>query len=171
MTTTLTLYRLADEYNRLMELIADDEQDFSVGISPEFINAMESLEGQIAEKAENICKLIRSMAVMSKSLDEESKQLALRAKRFERGVDELKDYLKFNLEQIGTKKITAGIFRVSICNNSQPSVQVLDLSQVPAKFDKPQERQVSLTEIRKAVESGEVVPGVDVVRGTHVRIS
>lgn len=168
---SITLYKLAGEYQRLMDLATDDEADHSVGLSQEFIETLEQLEGVITGKIEGCCRAVKSMLALKDAIDEETEALRMRAKRLDKAVDELKHYMQFNLEQMEIRKMQAGIFKVSICQNSQPSVIVLDLDAVPSKFDKIQEREISKSRIADAVKAGEVVPGVDVVRGSHVRIS
>lgn len=168
---SISLYKLTGEYQRLMDLACDEDEDVSVGFAQPFIETLQNLDGQIDDKLENCCRVIKSMLALQASLDSEAKQLKERSQRLEKALDELKGYVKYNLEMIGATKRTAGVFRLTICQNSQPSVTVLDLEEVPHKFDKPVERQVSLTAIRDAVKAGEDVPGVDVVRGTHLRIS
>ena len=169
---TATLYELSEKYQRLWEMANDEEFDHSVGLSSEFVQVLESIEDQLSDKLEGCCRAYRSMCAMRDALDQEVKLLKLRSERLDRSAIELKDYMQHSLEQMQIQKTTAGIFRLSVCNNSQPSVTVLDLEQVPHKFDKPQERQVSLSAIRDAVlKHGEDVPGVDITRGKHLRIS
>jgi hypothetical protein len=169
--SSITLYKLAGEYQRLMDLATDDEADHSMGLPQEFVETLESLEGEITTKLEGCCRAVKSMVSLKNAIDEEAAALRLRASRLDKAVEELKGYMQYNLEQMEIKKVTAGIFKLTICQNSQPSVIVLDLDAVPSKFDKPQERQVSLTQIRDAVKAGEQVPGVDVVHGSHLRIA
>jgi hypothetical protein len=168
---TTTLYKLADDYQRLMDYALDDEnEELQNGLSSEFVSMLESLEGEIVHKLEGCCRAFKSMRAMKDAIDDEVAALRLRASRIDRAMDDLKSYMQYNLEQMQMQKITAGIFRLSICKNSQPTVTVLDLDAVPSKFDKPQERQVMLTAIRDAVKRGEDVPGVDVATGKHLRI-
>lgn len=171
--STITLYKLADDYQRLMDLATDDdaEEDISLGLSKEFIETLERLEGEITSKVEGCCRVLKSMRSLKDSIDEEIAYLRNRSARLDRAMDELKNYMQIHLERMEISKMQAGIFKVSICNNSQPSVIVLDLDAVPVKFDKPQERQVMLSAIRDAVKAGEEVPGVSVERGKHLRVS
>lgn len=169
---TATLYELSEQYQKLWELANDEEFDHSVGLSSEFVQVLESIEGQLSDKLEGCCRVYRSMCAMRDALDSEAELLRQRSKRLDRSATELKDYMQFSLEKMQIQKTTAGIFRLSVCSNSQPSVTVLDLDQVPHKFDKIHEREVSLTAIREAVlKHGEDVPGVDITRGKHLRIT
>lgn len=166
----LSLYKLTGIYQELMELASSEPDDIPVGFDQQWFETMEQLQGDIDEKLVGCCKVYKSLDALQDAIQHEIDELRLRRTRIENAAAKLKDYVKFNLEQIGDKKRIAGPFTLSICNNSQPSVIVLDLDAVPAKFDKPYERQVSLTAIRDALKAGEEVPGVDVERGTHLRI-
>lgn len=170
MSSTLTLYKLTGEYQRLMDLACDEDEDASVGFSQPFIETLEQLDGAIDTKLEGCCRVLKNMLGLQALLDDEAKQLKERSHRLTKAVEELKGYIQWNLEQIGAKKRAAGPFTLTICLNSQPSVTVMDLDAVPSKFDKPQERQVSLTAIRDAMKAGEQVPGVDLVLGSHLRV-
>lgn len=166
----LTLYKLTGIYQELVELAASEPDDNPVGFDQKWFETMEQLDGQIDDKLVGCCKVYKSLDALQDTIQREIDDLRMRRTRLENAVVKLKDYIKFNMDQIGQKKRIAGPFTLSICNNSQPSVIVLDMDAVPTKFDKPYERQVSLSSIRDAVKAGESVPGVDIERGTHLRI-
>lgn len=170
---SVALYKLTGAYLRLMELATDDEDEdgVPVGFSQPFMETLEELEGDIDDKLEGCCKALKSMGALKDAIDSERQLLSRRAQRLDAAIDELKSYVKYNMEQMGFKKRQAGIFKLSICNNSQPSVNVMDIDQVPHSFDKMREREVNLIAIREAHKMGVDVPGVEVVRGTHVRVS
>lgn len=165
-----TLYELTGQYERLMELAFGEVDDTPVGLTEPMLEVLEEIEDDIDAKLTGCCKALKSMVAAKNAIDAERKELKERADRLERYADELKAYMQHNLERLDCKKRTAGPFTLSICTNSQPTVTVLDLDSVPVEFDKPVERQVSLTSIRQAIEAGRAVPGVEMVRGTHLRV-
>lgn len=168
---SVSLYKLTGAYQRLMELATDDEDEEGLGFSQPFIETLEALDDELDAKFEGCARALKSMASLKESIEAEAAGLKKRAARLDLGIEELKGYIKYCMEQAGFTKRQAGPFKMSIVNNSQPSVTVMDLDEVPTKFDKPVERAVSLTAIRDAWKAGEIVPGVDVVRGNHLRVS
>lgn len=74
------------------------------------------------------------------------------------------------MERIGDKKRQVDeLFCVAI-QASPPSVAVTSLDLVPVCYDKPIERQVSLSTIKADLQAGKWIPGVELLHGTHVRI-
>jgi hypothetical protein len=168
---SVSLYKLTGAYQRLMDIATDDEDEEGLGFSQPFIETLEALDDELDIKFEGCARALKSMAALKESLDAEASLLRKRAARLDLGIEELKGYIKYCMEQAGFKKRQSGLFKFSIVENSQPSVTVMDLDEVPTKFDKPTERTVSLSAIRDAFKAGEIVPGVDVVRGNHLRVS
>jgi hypothetical protein len=77
------------------------------------------------------------------------------------------------LDRIGEKKMKAGVFTASICNNSQPSVTI-DASVKPEDLP-PQFQRIKVepaaSEIAKAWRADVPLPaGVSVSVGRHIRI-
>jgi hypothetical protein len=166
---TTTLYNLTDEWQRIYDLACDESEDGE--ISPDFIRAISVTEGEIDDKLDAIGRLVKSMQSLQSAIDEEAKRLAKRSKSLACRVDYLKDYVQSEMERLGWAKRQAGIFKFAITKNSQPSVVVLDLQAVPHEFDKPPKRELILSAIRQAIETGRDVPGVELVQGTHLRVT
>ena len=166
-----TLYELTWQYEQLMELACGDVDDTASGLTDPMVQVLEEIEDDIDTKLVGCCKALKSMVCVSKAIEAERKALKDREERIERHVEQLKEYIRHNMERMEWTKRNAGPFRLSIVNNSQPSVHILDLEAVPSKFDKIAEREVSLTQIKIAIDKGEQVPGVELVRGKHLRVS
>lgn len=168
--TMATLYELTDQYRALLDAACDHADDDGQ-LSPEFVAQLDSINDDIDHKLEGYCKVVSSLLTEQEAFEKEAARLLGHAKSIERNVAELKRRMKEWLEQAGTLKRKTGLFSLTVAKNSQPKVTVLALDLVPAKFDKPREREVSNSEIAKAWKAGEEIPGVDVVQGTHLRIS
>lgn len=163
------LYELTEAYQRVFNLACDDAADGE--ISPDFLRELICIEGDIDSKLESIGKLIKSMGALRESISEEAQRLRKRADSLERRLDDLKGYVESQMQLLGGQKRQAGIFKFAITKNSQPSVVVLDLDAVPHEFDKPPKRELALSAIRQAIETGRDVPGCELVQGTHLRVS
>ena len=69
---------------------------------------------------------------------------------------------------MGKDKVTSGIFKWSIQANA-PSVNILDEDLIPDAYWKI-ERKPMKTEIKKAIEAGELTEGVELVRTKSLRL-
>lgn len=163
-----TLYDLTVEYDRVFEAAIEHGDEGE--LTPDFVRLIAELEGAIESKLENCCRVLKNMQGLQDMLEAEYKRMWDRAKSIEGNATRLKDYVQSCMELAGIDKTNAGPFRLSIVKNSQPSVEILDMALIPHTYDKPAERQVSLSQIRDAVKAGREVPGVSVVRGTHLRV-
>lgn len=163
------LYDLTAQYATLFDSIMDSAVDGE--ILPEFADALAALEDDIKHKLAGCCMVIADLEAHGAACEQEAKRLAKRAASVTAHVKGLKTYMKDCLERADLVKLDTGLFRVSVCNNSQPSVSIVDLDAVPHKFDKVPAREVSLSAIAEAVGKGEDVPGAEVTRGKHLRIT
>lgn len=158
------LYELATAYQSLQQLIEDgDDNDWT--------QALESLQGSIAEKCENIARVIRSIESDGDAYEAESKRLSEKARSTKNASARLKDYLKGNMEVLGLDKVKGGLFTVALQNNP-PACQIVDEEAIPTAYKTLIPAQY-ITDKRRIVEAwkvGELVPGVTVVQGKHVRI-
>lgn len=165
-----SLYELTGQYKRLMELAFGDDESEPVGLTSPMLEVLSEIEDDIDAKLIGCVKALKSMNAAKAAIDAERAALKERSERLEQHHDELKAYVKDCLDRLGLKKRIAGPFTLSVCNNSQESVTVLNLDAVPREFDKVHPREVSLTAIKTAFKAGREVPGVLIERGTHLRV-
>jgi hypothetical protein len=157
----MNLYELTANAAYLQQLLEDgdiDEQTFN--------DSLESL--MIDDKVENICKVIRNLEVQAAAFKEEADRLAKKKKTVENGVDRLKESLVNLLQTTKAKKITAGLFTVSL--GSTKAVEVMDETALPDCYLTPQPPKVDKTGIGAALKAGEEVPGAALKENYHVRI-
>jgi hypothetical protein len=157
----LELYEITNEILRRVNDI-DDELDGSV---------LDGLVDEFGKKVEGCAHVIRNLTAEAKALREEATNLVTKAAIAEVRVDWLKGYIKAEMERAGMDKVKAGLFDVSVRDNP-PSVEVLDASAIPVEYV---HETVYTTIDKKAIvahlrETGEVVGGVRIVVGKHVRI-
>jgi hypothetical protein len=164
------LYQLTTEYAFLLDSLYESAEDGDGEIATDQAALLESIAGDAETKIENCCKVLKDLQASRSALKEEADRLALRAKRLDSRSEWLKSYIKNAMEVAGWTKVSAGVFNVRIQNNPE-SVEILNLDLVPHEFDVPQDRVVSKTVIKNALKEGRDVPGVQLVRGTHLRIS
>jgi predicted nuclease with TOPRIM domain len=158
----MKLYELTDNYMQLIELADQlDEETFR--------NTLESIQDSIEDKVENTAKVIKSIEADVLAIKEEEKRLKERRQALESRIDNIKDYLKEQLEKAGIDKVKRATFTVSIQNNP-PKAEIVDEKSLPLEFMIPQPAKVDKRAILKKLKSGEHVPGAALVQEKGVRI-
>jgi hypothetical protein len=171
------LYQLAEQYrvfNDYVNNALDEDGEEGFDLTEEdiqmYIDTMDSIQDDVANKVENIVKFLKNMEGDIESFKKEEKRIANRRKYMENKHDGLKDYMSNMLQMAGIKSIDAGNFRVKFQKNN-PSVEVLNEDHVPAKFREPQPDKILKVEILKALKDKEIIPGVLLVTDKeHLRI-
>lgn len=154
----MKLYDIAEIYENLENI--DDE----VAVAA----AMDSVDAALEEKLESTAKVIRNLEAEADGLEAEEKRLKARKMAVKNRIADIKGYVQQNLEAMGKEKVTSGIFKWSIQANA-PSVNILDESLIPDDYWKI-ERKPMKTEIKKAIEAGELTEGVELVRTKSLRL-
>jgi len=161
-----TLYELSAEYLHLVGLLEDPETD------PHLVEQeLDRIGGEIKHKAEAISGLVRWYEGLADLRKSEARRMADSARSSENRADWLRRYLHQNMQATGIERIDTARFTVSIRQNP-PRVEVLEEMMVPEEF----KRRHEVVEVDKRAilaytkESGEIVPGTDVVRGTRLDI-
>lgn len=158
----MKLYELTENYLRVLELAEEME--------PELLrDTLESIQESIEDKAENTAKLIKSLEADVKAIKEEEKRLADRRKALEKKIENIKDYLREQLELAGIDKVKRPTITVSIQNNP-PSVRVIDEKIIPSDFMIPVAPKIDKKAILEKLKKGEEVPGVELAQGRSLRI-
>lgn len=154
----MKLYDIAEIYENLENI--DDE----VAVA----TAMDAVEAALEEKLESTAKVIRNLEAEAEALEAEEKRLKARKTAVRNRIADIKGYVQENLEAMGKDKVTSGIFKWSIQANA-PSVNILDESLIPDAYWKI-ERKPMKTEIKKAIETGELTEGAELVRTKSLRL-
>ena len=129
---------------------------------------MDAVDAALEEKLESTAKVIRNLEAEADALEAEEKRLKARKTAVRNRIADIKGYVQENLEAMGKDKVTSGIFKWSIQANA-PSVNILDESLIPDDYWKI-ERKPMKTEIKKAIEAGELTEGVELVRTKSLRL-
>ncbi|MGZ8246222.1 siphovirus Gp157 family protein [Methylomagnum sp.] len=163
----LSLYQLSGSYLEALDFLTDPEAD----LPAEAVNdTLEALTGELEDKAVNVAKFLRNMEALAEAIKAAEADMAKRRKTLESRVQWLKDYLKGNMERTGITKIECPYFKLSVQNNP-PAVHILDEDAVPAEFkEEVVSWKIDKTAIKKAVQSGQTVPGVSLSIGTRLVI-
>jgi hypothetical protein len=152
------LYQLADEYRQQLDALSDMELDEQT-----LADTLESLGGELTEKATNVAMFICNLEGMADQIRNAEKQMAERRTELENRAERIRDYLLTNMIRCGMTKIDSPWFSVSVRNNP-PSVVIDDMD---ALFAFNEDYIVTKTEhspdkkaIAAAIKAGKSVAGV-----------
>ena len=157
------LYKLSEQYNRIYEMGVDDEID-----SQAVLDTMESLEGEIRDKLEGCCRVIRSWEAQSEGLKVEIATLNKRKKAADNAVERMKFYMAEQMGKIGVEKMEAGIFKLAL-QNSPPSMEITDELNVPSEYVEITP-VINRAKIKAELLVGKVLKFAKLFQGKHLRI-
>lgn len=148
-----TLYELTDQYQSIMDMLYDGETDEQL-----VMDTLESIDGEIEDKADNYAKIIRMMLADAETLKNEEARLYVRRKSLEMRAQRMKDNLQANLEFIGKTKFKTALFSFSVAKNGgkQPLEITENLGEIPGKYLIPQPPVPDKEAIRQLLAEKEV---------------
>ncbi|WP_283685178.1 siphovirus Gp157 family protein [Parablautia sp. Marseille-Q6255] len=131
----ISLYELTEQYDAVLNMLYDGETDEQT-----IMDTLESIEGEIEDKADNYAKLIRIMQTDAELLKKEEDRLAARRRSLENRSGQLKQNLQANLEFIGKTKFKTALFSFSVATNGglQPLTITDNIGDIPGKYLIPQ---------------------------------
>ncbi|MBO3333451.1 siphovirus Gp157 family protein [Clostridium perfringens] len=164
----MKLYELTQNYRNLESLL--DNLGEQEGLTVEMIHgALGQVEDDINTKIENICKVIKEIEADSIGIDEEIKRLSALKKQKENTVKKLKEYVEFEMNGIGLTKVEGKLFKISF--RKSKVVKVLDETKIPKEFIKIKTTEtISKTDLGKALKSGEIIEGAELVENKTLQI-
>lgn len=160
----MKLYDLTDAYARVQHLAEEG--------SPEDWNyALSDIRDGIEQKCDNICKVIVGLQVDADAFTVESKRLRVLADQRATSIQNLKQYMKANLEGAAIQKVKGQFFTVSV-DNSPPKCSILDEALIPDEF---KEQVITCKIDARGIiaqwkETNEQVPGAVVSQDKYIRI-
>ena len=160
----MKLYELTQNYLNLLDLLENPE------VPAEMVQAaLEEVEGNFEDKAENIIKLIKSVEGDIKAYKEEEIRLSTRRRTLENKVINLKVYLESSLKAIGKKEIKGKLFTLKIQKNA-PSVVIDDLNTIPKEYLKESLILVDKTKLKEDLKNGLEIAGARLEASESLRI-
>ena len=163
--TKLPLYKLADEYLAIAQLLADQELPDNV-----VTDTLEGASGDIENKAWNTAALILQFEGEAMMIKEAEQRMANRRKSLERRVEWLRGYVLVQLIRTGISEIDSPEFRIFVRDNP-PKVVLDDEDAIPKAFlHKETVITVLKADIRKALLDGYEVAGAHLEREKRLLI-
>lgn len=159
-----TIYELNSAYVELQNMAQEAETQDEVKALEDTIAA---ITDAIEVKGENYAKLIKSIDAENDGIDKEIKRLQAIKKRNENLVTRLKNNIDESLKVQGLTKIKCGTFTFSY--RKSKAVEVMDLAKIPTEYLKV-EYSARKTDIKNAIQNGEVVPGAELVEKSSLQL-
>lgn len=145
----MRLYELTEQWDTVFNMMEDGETDDQV-----IFDTLESIEGEIEDKADNYARMIRNLQASVDVLKAEEERLYQRRKSTENHIQRLKDNLQANLEFIGKTKFKTNLFSFSVAKNGgkQPLSITDNLDEIPGKYLIPQPPKVNNDAVRELLK-------------------
>ena len=153
-----SLYEIAGIYRQVLDMEPESDDEFGA-----MMTALDEVQGELSEKADNIVKYIRNLSAEAEALKAEEAALYKKRKAVENKAERLKAYLAAQMTLCGLKELKAGLFKLRF-QPTQPAISIVDESVVPEKFHRVKV-EIDKLAIRDALKAGEEVPGIEVQRG------
>ena len=158
------IYQLANNYETVLNMLYNEEIDEQM-----IFDTLESIEGEIEDKADNYAKIIKELEAKQKARKEEAKRLTDSAKVFENRVKALKNNLFNAMKETGKTKFATNLFSFNIAKNGGKQALTID-GDVPEEYTKTIIEN-DTDKIRQALENGENLPFAHLEpRGESLRI-
>lgn len=158
------LYELTNNYETILNMLYQDDIDEKM-----IFDTLESIEGEIEDKADNYAKIIKELEAKQNARKEEAKRLTDSAKVFENRVKALKNNLFNAMKETGKTRFATNLFSFSIARNGGKQALTID-GEVPEEYTKTVIEN-DTDKIRQALENGENLSFAHLeARGESLRI-
>jgi dsDNA-specific endonuclease/ATPase MutS2 len=153
-----SLYEIAGIYRQVLDMEPESDDEFSA-----MMTALDELEGELIEKADNIVRYIRNLSAEAEALKAEEAALYKKRRAVENKAERLKAYLAAQMTLCGLRELRAGLFKLRL-QPTPPAISIVDEAAIPEQYRKVKV-EIDKLAIRDALKAGEEVPGIEVQRG------
>lgn len=149
-----SLYELKENWKKVSEMLYEEEIDEQC-----IKDTLESIEGEIEDKAENYAIIIKELIADAETCKQEKLRLETRQKSFENRANFLKDRLEEIMKETGKTKFKTAKFSFAIQKNGGKLPLIIDdITKVPDEYFKHTEKELDKVKIREAIDSGKKIP-------------
>ena len=156
---SVKLYELTSEYSELLEMLEDADADEEI-----IRDTLESIEGEIEEKADAYAAIMTQMNAEAEMLALEAQRLTKRATSLLQRSDRMKTYLQRQLALIGLKKLKTKYHNFTVRTNAE-SLVLESAADIPERFlVRKTTETIDRAALKKALQAGEDIPGARLTR-------
>lgn len=158
------LYQLANNYDEVLNMLYDEDTDEQM-----IFDTLESIEGEIEDKADNYAKIIKELESKRDSRKAEAKRLSDSAIVFDNRIKALKSNLFNAMKQTGKTNFATNLFSFNIAKNGGKQTLTID-GEVTEEYQKTV-KENDTDKIRADLEAGKILPFAHLEpRGESLRI-
>lgn len=164
----ISLYHMTENYRQALADLTDADLPDEV-----VADTLEALEGELIQKGQAVAAFALNLSAEIDAIKTVEKRISDRRKALEKRADNLRDYLRTNMEKAGISEIKAldGSFTAKLAKG-RPSVVIDDESLIPDDSEFVRwKREVSKTAIADAIKNGQDVPGAHIEVRPSLRLS
>ena len=159
-----SLYELNDSWGQVFNMLNDPDAEESF-----IFDTLESIEGDIEEKAIGYAKVIKNLEADVPALKEEIERLTKKKQTKESKSKLLKLRLEETMKNMGRIEIKTDLFDFKIQKNP-PAVEVTDLNLIPDTYKITQEVKLDKKAILQDIKNGTEIKGVEIMQSEGLRI-
>lgn len=137
--------------------------------SQEFIDECLDLQNDLENKLVNCGKFIKNAQVDIDGLDGEIKRLTAKKQSLQKRTDLIKANMLSAMLTHNLDKIADPIMPIRVQTNGKASVLVDDVASLPSQFQTIKV-EANKTALEQAIKAGEIIDGVRIEKGKHIRI-
>ena len=158
----MKLYEIANEYEGALHALSKNEE---INVS------LDELKGTFDEKCIAVAKYIKNMEAEHAAVFEAIKNMTIRASSLNKKINNLKTYLKHNIERTGLDEtIKCPEFEIKIHKN-QPELILLDEQSIPDVYLITKEvKTIDKNALKKDILDGFEVDGAKVIQESRLVI-
>lgn len=160
----MKLYDLNQDYQNVLNMLYSEDIDEQT-----ILDTLESLEGEIEDKADNYAKIIISLKADAKAIKDEETRLSDRRKALENKSETLKKNLEGVMRETGKTDFKTALHSFKIQKNPE-SVIIDDESKIPYKYLIEQQPTINKKAISELLKSGVKVSYAHLKQGEGLRI-
>ncbi len=160
-----SLYEIANEYKSLLNELMESED-----ITAEQLQLLDQQACNVEQKVVNVAAFIKNLEVEKEAINKAIDEMERRHNKVSKKLDQLKDYLKQNMEMCNLKEVKSPYFDVKVKENP-PSVTIKDESLVPKEYIKEIiVHKIDKTAISEKLKLDIAIPGTLLEKKTRIEI-
>ncbi|MDD5037427.1 MAG: siphovirus Gp157 family protein [Methylococcaceae bacterium] len=160
------IYEISARYQSLLDRLYDPDL-------PEdcILDTLEGIEGEMADKAENIAALCCELEATAAAIKEAETRQKSRRQAMENKASRLRKYLLDAMAATGNSKFETSRFRIAIRQNPE-AVIIDDEAAIPGDYYReiPARMELDKAILKQAMKDGFPVPGAHLERGQRLEI-
>jgi len=156
------LYEITNKRLKLLSL-SEESEDMAQAVA----DTMESIDGEFEDKAISLMTVVSNMSGDVLAINAEIERLSARKKTIENHQDNMRDYLKTNMEESNINKITCPLFTITLAKG-RDVVQIDDFDKIPVDYlNIKTSMEPMKREILAALKEGEEINGASMVKSPN----